>query len=494
MTPKTLLVAVVALLSTACGPTNPRCSSTNCLGCCDSVGLCRPGRDLTACGSNAEACSICPLGSGCQAGSCQLETPAGGAGGGSSGGLAGGVAGGLSGGGFAAGGVAGGLGGGSAGTTEWNTYCQRFTQAFTDFLVRCGATTTRGAEEQARAIDSFCRDGERAVAQRRARLNPVAGQRCLTAISTAACTLHNSRIPFADCAAAFEGLVAPGGACFSSGGSFGNFKASECVRDFSCNTSTTCPGRCVRQVSLGQRPGPGESCFDDAYAYNGRCTAYATTGSSCAPTAGATSEQSCTGPDICLNGTCIPYALNNRTQGMTCSDFRDCLLGLSCVSNICTALIDVNGACSPNATTPTCKLDLGCTPGGVCARDSMMGGPCSDDLRCVSGLYCARGLDDFGVCRLPQSNGQSCANPLQCQSDSYCSETRICQAKRSLGAPCGDDFSECQAGLYCTTSTPRTCAAQKPFGASCSGFGNECRVGSSCVQGVCRASSCDDSL
>jgi hypothetical protein len=42
-----------------------RCSASNCTGCCDGQGNCRPGNEVTACGSSGQ-CDTCAAGQTCQ--------------------------------------------------------------------------------------------------------------------------------------------------------------------------------------------------------------------------------------------------------------------------------------------------------------------------------------------------------------------------------------------------------------------------------------------
>ena len=58
----TLSLAVLAALAftEACGA--PRCTTTNCKGCCDTEGVCRTGDAQDACGASGVSCARCPGG------------------------------------------------------------------------------------------------------------------------------------------------------------------------------------------------------------------------------------------------------------------------------------------------------------------------------------------------------------------------------------------------------------------------------------------------
>lgn len=99
---KTLLLALASCcvaMFVACGA--PKCSASNCVGCCDLQGTCQAGSTVTACGLSGSVCTQC-LASACVNGFCNTTGS-----GGSNGG-------GVGGGGATDGGGAGGGGGGGA--------------------------------------------------------------------------------------------------------------------------------------------------------------------------------------------------------------------------------------------------------------------------------------------------------------------------------------------------------------------------------------------
>jgi hypothetical protein len=106
---RTLVLLAALACCAGCTTAAPLCSTTNCVGCCDSSGTCQAGVETRACGSAGLSCRTCGLTDDCRNGACiplVLLTGGGIAGGGiAGGGIAGG---GIAGGGVAGGGVAGG--------------------------------------------------------------------------------------------------------------------------------------------------------------------------------------------------------------------------------------------------------------------------------------------------------------------------------------------------------------------------------------------------
>jgi hypothetical protein len=84
MKPSALTALVVGglfglLLSFAsCGAAKAACSAANCIGCCDSTGMCVSGNTTTSCGASGNLCKACSSGQACSSGVCK----AGGTGGG----------------------------------------------------------------------------------------------------------------------------------------------------------------------------------------------------------------------------------------------------------------------------------------------------------------------------------------------------------------------------------------------------------------------------
>ena len=100
-------VSWLVLTGLACSPPSPRCDASNCMGCCDTAGVCQVGNNSQSCGAFGGQCNPCALGLSCNAGVC---VPFGGNGGGA----ATGGGSGATGGGSATGGGDGSTGGGSA--------------------------------------------------------------------------------------------------------------------------------------------------------------------------------------------------------------------------------------------------------------------------------------------------------------------------------------------------------------------------------------------
>ena len=104
-----------ALLLFGCGPAQDKCSSTNCVGCCDSQGTCQAGFTVAACGVSGSTCTVCSgFTNACQLGVCRADNSGSGGGGSAVGGGGGGAVGGGGGSAAGGGGSAAGGGGGSA--------------------------------------------------------------------------------------------------------------------------------------------------------------------------------------------------------------------------------------------------------------------------------------------------------------------------------------------------------------------------------------------
>lgn len=468
-----VLVTFLGFSFAGCGPTTARCSTSTCTGCCDSSGVCRNGTESSACGRSGTACTTCLSGGLCSFGTCSIgNTGAGNAGGG------------------AGGGVAGGAGGGSSSSTvtDWASWCRLASAAVEGFYGRCGYYTAQGAMESAALNESACvRTRPPGLADGRASLNTAGATACLALFNARSCT---EGLP-SGCEALLNGLVPRDGSCFDS---------AECDSTSWCDRATTCPGRCVARVALGQPASGDARCVADAYPYNGVCTSLVAMGQSCAPTGGSTVTRACVGGGSCINGVCAPRALD-LTENQTCAPNTnpECARGLQCVSNRCIPLVDLGGACD---SVRSCKADLFCSPANLCTRPGVAGAVCGPDQRCAAAFFCNRpATSPTGTCAPFRMNGETCTAQFECDLDTlYCTATTsmpsgVCRPRGAVTAACSysQRFFACNDGLYCTataTSPTGVCANTKGANATCVDSA-ECQS-RTCTSGRCTAPPCID--
>ena len=212
-------------------------------------------------------------------------------------------------------------------------------------------------------------------------------------------------------AAAFTGIIEPGGSCFAD---------LECAGDAVCDRngcdqgSLCCTGTCVEITSLGigqtcplttDGPRITSFCGDDAFCQpppddgsgmppaSGTCTLRGTNGDPCDFTDGCGDGQRC---DVNGSNTC--YRLS--ASGDMCNPM---LSQGSCIG--------INETCDPASST--CQL----APGP--------GSPCPDG-RCADYAFC----DDMGMCQARPGLGQSCdAGP--CLGDLFCRDN-VCSRNETV--------------------------------------------------------------
>lgn len=335
-------------------------------------------------------------------------------------------------------------------------------------------------ELQQRNAASCLERRPRSLDEGRASLNLAGAQACLAQLNNRTCA---QGLPFSGCSTLLTGLVPRDGACFDS---------NECDATSWCDLSTACPGRCVARVAVGQLATPETGCVENAYVFNGVCTALVPMGQSCAPPAGSTVTRACLAGQ-CINNVCGPRALD-LTEGATCAPNTspECARGLQCSANRCIPLVDLNGACD---SARRCKGDLYCSPANVCVRPGPAGAACSPDLQCAAGLYCNRPAGSTsGTCAPFKQVDAPCTAQFECDPNTmYCTATTaqpngVCRLKGAVMAACTfpNRFWSCGEYLYCTatSATPNgVCANQKSAGATCDVNGNECL--GRCMSGRC---------
>lgn len=463
-----LIVALGFLSLTSCKPTTA-CDAKSCpLGCCDASGACQAGNTNQACGTSAATCAVCSAGNNCNLGICALGGTGGGTGAGGGGGSGGG----------------GGGGGGSSAITQ---LCTDYSNAYIDRLVRCGEVTDALATLYKPLYAQQCmstpppglKDG-------RSQLDQTAAQACLASYGTASCLENVS------CGQEIiRGLVAFNGDCFDD---------LECQDAFYCDTSTTCPGKCLNRVAVGMTPTGQQRCVKTAYVYQTACVALVAAGQSCAPMGGQTFQQSCAGQNFCSAAEVCGPAPLMKGLNESCAT-GSCGTGLQCVANVCVARVSENGACD---SVRRCKDGLRCSTANVCVVNTYGaagdacgsgGNSCLPDLFCniptgMTAGTCAARRPVNGTCTY---SGNECASGLSCNA-TFNMQTGVCKAPGALNDPCtySGSFSQCGARLYCTaTSTMMTgvCANQKGEGASCT-QSDECL--GTCQSMLCTRPSCYD--
>lgn len=324
------------------------------------------------------------------------------------------------------------------------------------------------------------------LADGRSSLNLAGAQACLTLFNSRTCA---QGLP-SGCAALLTGNVARNGSCFET---------SDCDATSWCDLSTTCPGTCVARIAVGQPASGDARCVENAYVFNGVCTALLAMGQSCAPPSGSTVTRACL-EGQCINNVCGPRQLD-ATENMACAPNTqpECARGLQCVSNRCVPLVDVNGACD---SVRSCKADLICSPANVCVRPGVAGAMCGPNLNCARDFFCNRPSGQtMGTCAAIKQVGATCAFDYECDIGTmYCTTTTaqpngVCRLKGMVSAACTYDtrFSACGDGLYCTAtmaSPAGVCANRKGAGATCVEF-RECQS-SGCMTGRCTTPTCVD--
>jgi hypothetical protein len=278
-------------------------------------------------------------------------------------------------------------------------------------------------------------------------------QACADAIAAQGCGLRSERTP-SICDEALEGQVAAGGAC--QGG-------VECAGPRYCAfTGGVCPGVCTDLEASGAACQSDEACQDglvclvDAATGDGVCGALGGEGDTCSGDDRCAAGASCVGADPATDtlGSCTSWS-NRFTEaegaacdpagGQLCSEGLSCVVdgfvpgsgvtfscsqpfasgaacqvgfpnacpvGEYCDADLATGMVD--GMCmkSPTAgepcydspaggAVPACAPGLACNPSGLCEGTSDLGGDCSTEDFCHSGV-CTSGV---------------CAAPDRCQAE-----------------------------------------------------------------------------
>lgn len=190
----------------------------------------------------------------------------------------------------------------------------------------------------------------------------------------------------------------------------------------------TCLDDIRTQLSGCSAPAPGEndsfftqSCQDmfvGAQAQGERCS----WPEDCAPGLGCDRRDYTCAPRVALDGDC---------------EFIECQDGLACTSGTCTN----RAAAGEDCSTVTCQEGLSCVWVASSSRNECVAphepdADCSDNARCVAGLYCD--LAGTQTCKALVADGGNCTSDSQClhgscnSYDGTCRDPGICQM---MGGP-----------------------------------------------------------
>lgn len=278
-------------------------------------------------------------------------------------------------------------------------------------------------------------------------------QACADAVAARGCGLRSERLP-AVCDETLEGQVPVGGAC--QGG-------VECAGQRYCAfTGDVCPGVCTELEPAGAACATddacqsGLACLLDPATGEGQCGTLGGEGDPCASDDACESGSSCLGedPPNGVMGTCTSWTNRfTEAEGAACdpAEGQLCSEGLSCVvddfmpgsgvSFLCSQPFASGAACKvgfPNAcpvdeycdadlaggmlegtcvkspgegepcydsgaggAVPPCAPGLACNPSGLCESTSDLGGDCSTDDFCHSGVCSAEVCTTPDRCQAP---------------------------------------------------------------------------------------------
>lgn len=167
-------------------------------------------------------------------------------------------------------------------------------------------------------------------------------------------------------------------------------RGDTCDDDSTCLHELRCvDGKCAPQP----RPGRGETCDatlricrDAAFCSGGMCAARVGDGETCASPDGCKSGFVCAGYDLDVPGVCRkPSPLGGTC--VTAAMITGCALSSLCDNGVCVAGESFAGWNDTCAITPCIGDELVCQT-SVCVLPSGIGGVCSLDTDCTSGLRC----------------------------------------------------------------------------------------------------------
>lgn len=189
----------------------------------------------------------------------------------------------------------------------------------------------------------------------------------------------------------------------------------------------------------------------------------------CRPTPGTLANGRPCGRDTqCASTKCVTkgelcgVCAEPIAAGGACTMDEECVMGLTCINQVCTAFATKGEACDPTPCVPS----LACVD-NVCEKPVILGNTCN-------GMGAA----------------DNCAKlyGYVCNASNLCKQTFVTTA----GYPCGwvgPDFVVCQAKGHCRmdpATMSSVCIAAAADGEACDAAqGPDCMPGSLCVNGVC---------
>lgn len=322
---------------------------------------------------------------------------------------------------------------GQSQAAEVQAYTTQFFDALCSWLIRCETKLGAAALSQTQ-----CHPLRRAAVEANyldllgrglLRFDAAEAQRCLTALSGAACQI--GAVDLRQCDRALRGTVSEGEPCGST---------LACAEGI-CALEASCPGHC-RALAV-----------DAACADNSECLY----------------------PNVCRGGTCqAPSGL-----GGACERRTHCAAPLLCGSNrFCEAPAPSGSVCVYALGGDTCAGVQVCRMNGAarsCGAGAAIDAACSGSEPCAPGGRCVE-----GHCLQTAGPGEACTRSEQCIGLHVCRGDR-CVPSAVLGAACDADLpcaqGACVNGTCALLGDGETCSTDTAFG-ECSGFcaGSRCRA------------------
>jgi hypothetical protein len=296
---------------------------------------------------------------------------------------------------------------------DWDVGCVSLTP-YTD-VAECVA---RADDVEGGRLAAERRERERAVAEGRAAVDPVAFGQCLVETSAAHCS---TALFHPACLTRFVGTIDDGEQCFTDVECAS--PGATCARDCA---DACCAGACRPQFAEGETYDERRSCEPGM-----QCNRTCIRGDIDTPCA---SDRDCDGDAWC-----------NPERGMCEADFP--------AGAVCTNLLQCGG--------DTSCVGLGVRGGeGRCLRISEPGDAC--DFLCYGNLHCDfSGPEALGQCAPLLAPGAACGDLIPCLGIDYTCHQGRCVLAAAANETCGD--LPCRPGLFCSGELgDRTPACEAP--------------------------------
>jgi hypothetical protein len=376
--------------------------------------------------------------------------------------------------------------------------CPLFTKDLCTYLMQCGHLKYRDLDHCTSDLDCFGMQELLAAAKSGAVIyDPAQVGACHARFVAAPCDFAFFMFTpdifevLSYCPGTLIPKIPAGGACLSGG---------ECVDGLYCHkgVADTCPGICRVPAQAGESCADNARCAHGLSCEGGQCEApvYAKAGDPCPDGRCPFASFSCPANQICrddlwcdrVTATCKLGLLEGETCGMmtlgTTSYLANCASGLWCdnpglATGICRKPSALGGPCG--WASYSCQSGLHCSGYvsgaktvqlGTCVGPLAVGGDCSRDTDCQTGLVC-----NSNTCKPPSPSSEACLSDSTCASGLVC-QSGLCQAPRYPGDPC-DDTHACTFGR-CMNGT---CRPHAKVGQPCLAPG-DCATGS-CVKDLC---------